>query len=207
MWRRAGDAPATAPAAGSAAVNEHPRSGPRPAASWRGREPDLVVCADCGAERRKSAERPPCPRCGSRQVRPWSERARVPAVADRLADGQQRQGVGQAGPLRVSLGAPRRGSAQPLGKSAQPDPPPEWRQTLWRSPLVNGESDPRRAPCDLPFRHIPARRRRPLIVPELDRKRDVEVGAVDQDKQRPPRRPVLLSDDRHRRPTLRALRQ
>ena len=45
----------------------------------------LVVCADCGAERRKNAERPPCPRCGCRQVRPWSERARVPTTADRLA--------------------------------------------------------------------------------------------------------------------------
>lgn len=45
----------------------------------------LVVCGDCGAERRKDAERPPCPRCGCRQVRPWSERARVPTVADRLA--------------------------------------------------------------------------------------------------------------------------
>ena len=45
----------------------------------------LVVCADCGAGRRKHAERPPCPRCGCRQVRPWSERARVPTAADRLA--------------------------------------------------------------------------------------------------------------------------
>jgi hypothetical protein len=45
----------------------------------------LVVCADCGAERRKSPERPPCPRCGCRHVRPWSERARVPTVPDRLA--------------------------------------------------------------------------------------------------------------------------
>lgn len=57
----------------------------------------LVVCADCGAERRKSAERPPCPRCGCGRVRPWSERARVPTAADRLAAirGEARCGGGQ----------------------------------------------------------------------------------------------------------------